>query len=66
MIFLNSFAFTTNRDLANNLVFGKDMNTWLIYTLLFLALTSGAFIWVWWVGFAREKNSGEPIEQPWD
>ncbi len=51
------FSFSTNADAANALVFGKDMNTWLIYTLIILGLTFFAFVWVWLAGLVHDRKA---------
>tara|TARA_Y100001968_G_scaffold24074_1_gene18877 strand:- start:3445 stop:3648 length:204 start_codon:yes stop_codon:yes gene_type:complete len=60
------FGFSSNADIADGLVFGKSIQTWLIYTLIFLALTFLSFIWTWGSGFLRDIKSGKSIKQPWD
>ena len=60
------FDFISNADAENSLIFGRDINTWLIYVLIFLGLTFLAFAWVWLSGLITEKKSGNSIQQPWD
>ena len=60
------FIFTSNHDVQDLLVFGKNINTWLIYTLIFFGLTSFGFLWVWFIGFLGERQSGKSIKQPWE
>ncbi|WP_269623915.1 cytochrome B6 [Prochlorococcus marinus] len=60
------FLFTTNNDVQNLLIFGHNINTWLIYVLIFFGLTSLAFVLVWFTGFLVESKSGQSIKQPWE
>ena len=60
------FIFTSNQDVQNSLILGRDINTWLIYVLIFFGLTSLAFVSVWFIGFLAESQSGESIKQPWE
>ena len=60
------FIFTSNQDVQNALIFGRDINTWLIYVLIFFGLTFLAFAWVWFTGFLIERQSGKSIKQPWE
>ena len=60
------FDFISNADAQNSLIFGKDINTWLIYVLIFLGLTFFGFAWVWLSGLIFENKSGKSIKQPWD
>jgi len=60
------FIFTTNNDVKDLLIFGHDIDTWLIYVLIFFGLTSLAFLSVWFVGFLVERQSGKSIKQPWE
>tara|TARA_Y100001968_G_C19062536_1_gene574455 strand:+ start:492 stop:683 length:192 start_codon:yes stop_codon:yes gene_type:complete len=60
------FAFKTNSDASHALIFGRDMQVWLVYTLIFLGLTLIAFLWVWGTALFRDINSGESVKQPWD
>ena len=67
MNFLNLyFIFTTNSDVKNSLIFGKDINTWLVYALIIFGLTFVGFAWVWLYGLLLERNSGESFKQPWE
>ena len=59
-------GFSTNADISNQLVFGKDMNTWLIYVLVFLTVSGLAFSWVWIMGFLSSRAEGNSVRQPWD
>ncbi len=45
---------------------GLGEDTWLIIALTFLGLSGVSFLWVWWVGFIRDRQSGQSIEYPWD
>ena len=58
--------FTSNYDAQNILIFGRDINTWLIYVLIFFGFTLLAFSWVWLAGLLREVKSGQSIKQPWE
>ena len=60
------FIFTTNNDVQDLLIFGHNIDTWLIYVLIFLGLTSLAFVLVWIIGFLAESQSGQSIKQPWE
>ena len=60
------FIFTTNEDVPDLLIFGHDINSWLVYVLIFFGLTSLAFVSVWLIGFFAESQSGESIKQPWE
>ena len=61
------FIFTTNNDVKDLLIFGHDIDTWLIYVLIFFGLTSLAFVSVWLIGFLTEsRQSGKSIKQPWE
>ena len=60
------FAFTSNADASNGLVFGKHIENWLVYTLIFLGLTSISFVWTWVKGIMNDKNSGDFFKQPWE
>tara|TARA_B100000700_G_C14546871_1_gene624668 strand:+ start:324 stop:533 length:210 start_codon:yes stop_codon:yes gene_type:complete len=65
-VLFSYFIFTSNQDAQNFLIFGQDINTWLIYVLIFLGLTLLAFGWVWLTGFFVERRSGNSIKQPWE
>tara|TARA_B100000965_G_scaffold231114_1_gene193527 strand:+ start:439 stop:648 length:210 start_codon:yes stop_codon:yes gene_type:complete len=60
------FIFTTNNDVQDLLIFGRDVDAWLVYVLIFLGLTSLAFVLVWLTGFLVESQSGKSIKQPWE
>ena len=60
------FIFTTNNDVQDLLIFGHNIDTWLIYVLIFFGLTSFAFVLVWLIGFLDESQSGKSIKQPWE
>ncbi len=60
------FIFTTNNDVHDLLIFGHNIDAWLIYVLIFFGLTSLAFVAVWFIGFLAESQSGESIKQPWE
>ena len=59
--------FTTNEDVQDLLIFGRNIDAWLIYVLIFFGLTSLAFVSVWLIGFLTEsRQSGKSIKQPWE
>ena len=60
------FIFTSNHDVQDLLIFGNNIDTWLIYVLIFFGLTSIAFISVWFIGLLAERQSGKSIRQPWE
>tara|TARA_Y100001968_G_scaffold141674_1_gene129507 strand:+ start:121 stop:330 length:210 start_codon:yes stop_codon:yes gene_type:complete len=60
------FIFTTNNDAQDLLIFGHNIDEWLIYVLIFFGLTSLSFIGVWLVGFLFERQSEKSIKQPWE
>tara|TARA_Y100001968_G_scaffold238929_1_gene222363 strand:+ start:1385 stop:1594 length:210 start_codon:yes stop_codon:yes gene_type:complete len=60
------FIFTTNNDVQDLLIFGRNIDTWLLYVLVFFGLTSLAFVLVWLIGFLAENQSGKSIKQPWE
>tara|TARA_B100000945_G_scaffold135046_1_gene107756 strand:+ start:390 stop:590 length:201 start_codon:yes stop_codon:yes gene_type:complete len=60
------FIFTTNNDVQDLLIFGHNIDSWLIYVLIFFGLTSLVFVSVWFIGFLAESQSGESIKQPWE
>ena len=60
------FIFTTNDDIQDLLIFGHDIDAWLVYVLIFFGLTSLAFLLVWILGFFAESRSGKSIKQPWE
>ena len=60
------FIFTSNNDVQDLLVFGHNIDTWLIYVLIFLGLSSFAFVSVWLIGLLLERQAGKPIKQPWE
>ena len=59
-------VFVSNADAENFLILGRDINTWLIYVLIFFGLTFLGFAWVWLSGLIIEKKSGKSMKQPWD
>tara|TARA_B100000214_G_C23726050_1_gene516551 strand:+ start:314 stop:523 length:210 start_codon:yes stop_codon:yes gene_type:complete len=59
-------AFTSNNDVQDLLIFGHNIDTWLIYVLIFFGITSLAFISVWLIGFLVERQNGKSIKQPWE
>ena len=60
------FIFTSNHDVQDLLIFGHNIDTWLIYVLIFFGLSSFAFVLVWFIGFFAESQSGKSIKQPWE
>ena len=60
------FIFTTNSDVQDLLIFGHDIDAWLIYVLIFFGVTSLAFVLVWLMGFLAESQSGKAFKQPWE
>ncbi|WP_269609173.1 hypothetical protein [Prochlorococcus marinus] len=58
--------FTSNNDVQDLLIFGHNIDTWLIYVLIFFGLTSIGFVFVWFLGFLGERKSGKSIKQPWE
>jgi len=66
MFFHLYFIFTTNNDVQDLLIFGHNIDTWLIYVLIFFGLTSFAFVSVWLIGFLAEAQSGKSVKQPWE
>ena len=60
------FLFTTNADVQDGVVLGKDIQTWLIYTLVFLGVTLLSFLWVWWFDLLKDLKSGQTYKNPWD
>tara|TARA_Y100001968_G_C18825590_1_gene466632 strand:- start:277 stop:486 length:210 start_codon:yes stop_codon:yes gene_type:complete len=59
-------SFTSNHDIQDLLIFGHNIDTWLIYVLIFFGFTSLAFVSVWLIGFLVERQSGQSIKQPWE
>ena len=61
------FIFTSNHDIQDLLIFGNNIDVWLIYVVIFFGLTSLAFVSVWLIGFLTETSqSGKSIKQPWE
>ncbi len=60
------FIFIANKDAQDLLIFGHNIDTWLIYVLIFFVLTSLGFVSVWLKGFLVERKSGNSIKQPWE
>jgi len=58
--------FTSNQDIKDLLIFGHNIDAWLIYVLIFFGLTSIAFVSVWIIGVLIERQSGRSIKQPWE
>ena len=60
------FIFTSNHDVKDLLIFGQNIDTWLISVLIFFGITPLAFVFVWLIGFLSERQSGKSIKQPWE
>ena len=60
------FIFTSNNDVQDLLIFGHNIDTWLISVLIFFGLSSIAFVSVWLIGLIVERESGKSIKQPWE
>ena len=60
------FLFTSNNDVKDLLIFGQNIDTWLIYVLIFFGLSSVGFLSVWFIGLLVERQSGKSIKQPWE
>ena len=60
------FIFTSNHDVQNLLIFGRSIDTWLIYVLIFFGLSCFAFVSVWLIGLLVERQKGKSIKQPWE
>jgi len=60
------FIFTSNHDAQDLLIFGHNIDTWLIYVLIFFGLSALAFASVWFIGLLVERQSGKSIKQPWE
>ena len=60
------FIFTSNNDVQDLLIFGHNIDTWLISVLIFFGLSSVAFVSVWFIGLIVERESGKSIKQPWE
>tara|TARA_Y100001968_G_scaffold286561_1_gene287387 strand:- start:169 stop:378 length:210 start_codon:yes stop_codon:yes gene_type:complete len=60
------FIFTSNDDVQDLLIFGRTIDTWLIYVLIFFGLTSLAFILVWLIGFLADSRLEKSKKQPWE
>ena len=60
------FLFTSNHDVQDLLIFGLNIDTWLIYVLILFGLSSFAFVSVWLIGLLVERQSGKSLKQPWE
>ena len=49
------FAFSTAGDAQSGLVFGQDIDTFQKWALIYLGLSSLAFVVVWLVGYLRRN-----------
>ena len=56
------FIFSSNHDAQDFLLLGHDIDTWLIYVLVFFGATSLAFVSVWLLGFLSEKQSEKSMK----
>ena len=63
---LSYFIFTSNQDAQDLLIFGHNIDTWLIYVLILFGISSFAFVSVWLIGLLAERQSGKSIKQPWE
>ena len=63
---LSYFIFTSNQDAQDLLIFGHNIDTWLIYVLILFGISSFAFVGVWLFGLLTERQSGKSIKQPWE
>ncbi len=54
-------AFTSNADVDKFLFFGKGIEVWLVYTLIFFGLTSIAFVVTWLSALPFENNQEDEI-----
>jgi len=59
-------SFVSNKDAVDFHIFGKDMSTLLVYTLIFLAFTAFGFLGTWIFGLLRDLKAEKPIQKPWD
>ena len=60
------FIFTSNHDVQDLLIFGHNVDDWLIYVLIFFGISSFAFVSVWFIGLLVERQSEKSIKQPWE
>ena len=60
------FIFTSNHDVQDLLIFGHNIDTWLIYVVILFGLSSFAFVSVWFIGLLVESQSEKSIKQPWE
>ena len=56
------FSFTSNADASNLLLFGRGIDVWLVYTLIFFGLTSIAFMGTWLSGLIVQETYDESQE----
>ena len=63
---MNIISFSSNADAVNALILGKDIQTWLIFTLIFFGITSLSFVWVWLAGLLKDKESGKTLDKFWE
>ncbi len=50
----------------NDVVFGKEMGTWLIYAVIFFGFSFLAFVFVWIIDFLQDRQAGKSIDKPWE
>ncbi len=62
----NYLMFTSNQDVHDLLILGHNIDTWLIYVLIFFGISSFAFVSVWLIGLLVERKSEKSIKQPWE
>ena len=60
------FIFTANNDVQDLLIFGQNIDAWLVYVVVFFGFTSLAFVLVWIKGFLTESRAGKSTKQPWE
>ena len=60
------FIFTANNDVQDLLIFGQNIDAWLVYVVVFFGFTSLAFVLVWIKGFLTESRVGKSTKQPWE
>jgi len=56
------FAFTSNADLGKFLFFGKGIEVWLVYTVIFFGLTSLAFAGTWLSGLILQNDQEDKVD----
>ncbi len=56
------YGFTSNADAVDFSILGKGIDIWLIYTLIFFAFTSIAFVGTWLWGLIFNEITDKPLE----